>query len=141
MMIDSRTPEVRSTTLLVSGVVCLVLGLFASFRFGFNLVAGTVDAVDFDPLLLPIGIALLRPGRFAAWLARVQLFLMAVISAATVVVFLLMTPENRSITFSLHDNIGVLSGGGIILLSQGLFLAAVLWIYFSIFAAPPETRS
>lgn len=126
-------------TIRVSGIVCLILGIFASFQFLTNLISGTVDAVDYMPLLLPIGIGLLTRTAFWQWVARVQLYLMAVISAATIVVFLLMSEENRALTFELHDNIGTLSGSGIILLSQGLFLGAILWIYFSVFSAhrPP----
>ncbi len=130
-------------TIRVAGIICLILGIFASFRFLTNLISGTVDAVDFTPLLLPVGIGLLTKGKFWAWVARIQLYLMAVISAATIVVFLLMSEENRAITFELHDNIGTLSGSGLILLSQGLFLCAILWIYFSIFAtqSPSATPS
>ena len=124
----------RHTT--VAGIICTVFGLFATLRFGMDLSSGSVDAVDYNSLLLPLGMALLDPSTFWRWVARIQLFFLALVTSATLVVFVWMSDESRSITFDLHDNVGVLSGPGIILISQGLFLAATLWIYFSIFAGP-----
>lgn len=103
--------------------------------------AGSVNAVDYSPILLPVGIALLEGNRFWLWIARLHLFLLALLTSATILVFMLMSEESRGITFELHDNIGRMSGGGLILLTQGLFLAAILWVYFSIFAGPTRTTS
>lgn len=61
---------------------------------------------------------------------------MALISSATILVFLLMSEESRGITFEWHDNIGQISGGGLILITQGILLAAILWIHFAIFSRP-----
>ncbi len=130
----------KSKTALVSGTVCTLLGIFATMQYASGLLSGTVNAVEYNALLLPVGIALLDSGRFFRWVARIQLFVMALVSFATVTVFLLMSDDGRAATFELHDNIGTLSGTGIILLSQGLLFAAALWIYFSIFADPVKRQ-
>lgn len=121
---------------MVAGTVCAVLGAAATIRYAVSIMSGTVNAVDFAPVLLPLGIALLEGNRFWVWVARLHLFILALLSSSTILVFLLMSDENRGITFELHDNIGRISGGGLILLTQGIFLAAILWIYFAIFAGP-----
>jgi len=126
----------RSAVRTTAGTICTILGAAASIRFALALTAGTVNAVDYTPILLPLGIALLEGNRFWVWMARVHLFVLALLSSATILVFLLMSDESRSVTFELHDNIGRISGGGLILLTQGIFLAAILWVYFSIFAGP-----
>lgn len=131
----------RSTTSTVAGTICAILGAAASIRFALTLMAGTINAVDFSPILLPLGIALLEGNQFWTWVARLHLFLLALPTSATILVFVLMSEESRGITFELHDNIGRLSGGGLILVSQGIFLAAILWVYFSIFATPSRITS
>jgi len=132
--------QLNPHSIRVSGIICTVLGIFATTQYLSELLSGTVDAVNYDALLLPIGISLLDSGQVWKWMARIQLFLMALVSFATVIVFLLMSDDNRALTFELHDNIGTLSGTGIILLSQGLLFAATLWIYFSIFANSSNRR-
>lgn len=135
-MTSTRTPIA-----MVAGIVCTILGAAATIRFTMTLLAGTMSAVDYTPILLPLGIALLRGNRFWVWLARLHLFFLALMTSATILVFVLMSEESRGITFELHDNIGRISGGGLILLTQGIFLAAILWVYFSIFAAPARCTS
>lgn len=126
----------RSSIQFVSGVLCTVIGMVATLQYGLALSAGSINPVDFDPLLLPLGIVLLGGNRIWIWIARIHLMLMALISSATIIVFLLMSEENRSLTFVLHDNIGRISGGGLILISQSILLAAILWIHFAIFSPP-----
>lgn len=126
----------RSTVTTVAGTICSILGVAATIRFSVSLMSGTVNAVDYAPVLFPLGIALLEGNRFWVWLARIHLFVLALLSSSTILVFLLMSEESRGITFELNDNIGRISGGGLILLTQGIFLAAILWIYFAIFAGP-----
>lgn len=126
----------RSTVTTVAGTICALLGATATIRYGVSLMSGSVNAVDYAPVLLPLGIALLEGNRFWVWMARLHLFILALLSSSTILVFLLMSEESRSITFELNDNIGRISGGGLILLTQGIFLAAILWIYFAIFAGP-----
>ncbi len=126
----------RSTVTLVAGTICTLLGVAATVRFTVSLMSGTVNAVDYAPVLLPLGIALLEGNQFWVWVARLHLFGLALISSATILVFLVMSDESRNITFELHDNIGRISGGGLILVTQGIFLAAILWVYFAIFAGP-----
>ncbi len=131
----------RSAVTTVAGTICVLLGAAGTLRFGVSLLSGSVDVVDFSPVLLPLGIALLDGNRFWAWVARMHLFILALLSSSTILIFLLMSEESRSITFELSDNIGRVSGGGVILLTQGLFLAAILWIYFAIFAGPTRSNS
>ena len=126
----------RSTVTHVSGIICTIVGMVATVRYGVSLFSGSINAVDYDPLLLPLGIVLLQGNRLWMWLARIHLFLMALISSATILVFLLMSEESRSITFELHDNVGRISGGGLILLTQAILLGAILWIHFAIFSQP-----
>jgi len=109
-------------------------------QYASGLLSGGVSAVEYDALLLPVGIALLDSGTLFRWVARVHLFVLALVSFATIIVFLLMSDDGRAATFELHDNIGTLSGTGIILVSQGLLFAAALWIYFSIFAGPVDRQ-
>ncbi|MDA0874383.1 MAG: hypothetical protein O3C45_04890, partial [Bacteroidetes bacterium] len=120
-------------------VMCSVVGMVATMQYALALAAGSINAVDFDPLFLPLGIVLLGGNRIWVWLARIHLFLMALIASSTILVFLLMSEENRSLTFALHDNVGRISGGGLILISQGVLLAAILWIHFAIFWQPSRT--
>jgi hypothetical protein len=134
------TPS-RSAISFVAGTICAILGTAASIRFALTLMAGSINAVDFSPILLPLGIALLEGNRLWVWVARVHLFLMALLTSSTLLVFVLMSEESRGITFELHDNIGRLSGGGLILITQGIFLAATLWVYFSIFAQYSQITS
>ncbi|MDA0379371.1 MAG: hypothetical protein O2899_07750, partial [Bacteroidetes bacterium] len=129
----------RTSIQFVSGVMCSVVGMVATMQYALALAAGSINAVDFDPLFLPLGIVLLGGNRIWVWLARIHLFLMALIASSTILVFLLMSEENRSLTFALHDNVGRISGGGLILISQGVLLAAILWIHFAIFWQPSRT--
>ena len=131
----------RSAVTTVAGTICVLLGTAGTLRYGVSLLSGSVDIVDFSPVLLPLGIALLEANRFWAWVARMHLFILALLSSSTILILLLMSEESRGITFELSDNIGRLSGGGLILLTQGLFLAAILWIYFAIFAMPSRSNS
>lgn len=131
----------RTTVTTVAGTICTILGVAATIRYSVSLMSGTVNAVDFAPILLPLGIALLEGNRFWIWLARIHLFVLALLSSSTILVFLLMSEESRGITFELNDNIGRISGGGLILLTQGIFLAAILWIYFAIFTGPSRSIS
>ena len=124
----------RASVATVAGTICVILGVAATIRYGVSLLSGSIDAVDFTPILLPLGIALLDGSRFWIWVARLQLFLLALLSSSTILVFLLMSEESRRVSFELTDNVGQVSGGGIILLTQGLYLAAILWVYFTIFA-------
>jgi hypothetical protein len=129
----------RSSISFVSGVFCTVIGMVATLQYSLALMAGSINPVDFDPLLLPLGIVLLGGNRLWELAARIHLMLMALLASATIVVFLLMSEENRSLTFELHDNIGRISGGGLILISQTILLAAILWIHFAIFSPPTRT--
>jgi len=142
---NSLTPITMTSThtpiATVAGIVCSILGAVATIRFTLTLLAGSMSAVDYAPILLPLGIALLKGNRFWVWIARLHLFFLALMTSATILVFVLMSEESRGITFELHDNIGRISGGGLILVTQGLFLAAILWVYFSIFAAPARSMS
>jgi len=131
----------RASVATVAGTICVILGVAATIRYGVSLLSGSIDAVDFTPILLPLGIALLDGSRFWIWVARLQLFLLALLSSSTILVFLLMSEESRRVSFELTDNVGQVSGGGIILLTQGLYLAAILWVYFVIFAGPSRFSS
>jgi hypothetical protein len=131
----------RASGATVAGTICVILGVAATIRYGVSLLSGSIDAVDFTPILLPLGIALLDGSRFWIWVARLQLFLLALLSSSTILVFLLMSEESRRVSFELTDNVGQVSGGGIILLTQGLYLAAILWVYFVIFAGPSRFSS
>ena len=81
----------RASVATVAGTICVILGVAATIRYGVSLLSGSIDAVDFTPILLPLGIALLDGSRFWIWVARLQLFLLALLSSSTILVFLLMS--------------------------------------------------
>ncbi|MGB1049127.1 MAG: hypothetical protein ACPG3U_05515, partial [Rhodothermales bacterium] len=65
---NSLTPITMTSThtpiATVAGIVCSILGAVATIRFTLTLLAGSMSAVDYAPILLPLGIALLKGNRF-----------------------------------------------------------------------------
>ena len=123
---------------LAAGVVCVALGLFGWTDFLQELTTGVLDFTNFEPILLPIGIILIQPGRGWLWLARIQLFVLCLYSAILVIGSSTMTDQTQFLVFEFDRNTASASGVGLIILMHALYLAGILWVYFSIFGRRRE---
>lgn len=125
-----------------AGIVCIALGLFAWTDFLQEVNGGDLDLTNFETILFPIGIALVQPGKLWQWIARIQLFALALFSGIILVGFLFMSDETKFLVFDFDKTGGYLSGAGPVLFMHGLFFAGILWVYFSMFVhRKPETDS
>ena len=126
---------------LSSGVICVALGLIAWSNFIGEITSGDLDLLNFQTILFPIGIGLIQPGMLWNWVARLQLFVLALYSATILFGFLFMSDQTKFLVYEFHNAGGSLSGTGIVLFLQTLFFAGVLWVYFSIFAGHKAPKS
>ncbi len=117
-----------------AGVVCISLGLMAWSNFIGEITSGDLDLLNFETVLFPIGIALIKPGAAWHWFARIQLFVLALYSGTIVFGFLFMSDETKFLVYEVSKTGGTFSGTGIVLFLHALFFCSILWIYFSIFA-------
>ena len=141
-----QAPDLQQSTTLMehvdrpfrmaAAVVCVALGLFAWTDFIQEITSGVLDFTNFEPILLPIGIALIQPGRGWLWLARIQLFILCCYSAILVIGSAVMTDQTQFLVFEFDRNTASASGVGLIILMHALYLAGILWVYFSIFGHP-----
>ncbi len=126
---------------LSAGVICVALGLIAWSNFIGEVTSGDLNLLNFETILFPIGIGLIRPGTFWDWVARLQLFALALYSGTVLIGFLFMSDQTKFLVYEFHNSGGSLSGTGIVLFLQSLFFVGILWIYFSTFAGRKKTES
>ncbi|MDA1027680.1 MAG: hypothetical protein O3B41_01320 [Bacteroidetes bacterium] len=126
---------------LSAGVICVALGLIAWSNFIGEITSGNLDLLNFETLLFPIGIGLIQPGVFWIWVARIQLFALALYSGTILVGFLFMSDQTKFLVYEFHNEGGSLSGTGIVLFLQSLFFVGILWVYFSNFAGRKIAKS
>jgi len=124
-----------------AGIVCIVLGIFAWSDFIGEVSSGDLDLLNFETLLFPVGVGLIKPGLFWRWVARIQLFALALFSGTLLVGFLFMSEETKFLVFELNSDGGSFSGVGIVLVLHTLFFSGILWVYFSMFASKRESSS
>jgi hypothetical protein len=104
-------------------------------RFLGDVVTGDLDLFNFETLLFPIGIGLLKPGPLWIWIGRIQLFLLAFYSGVLLFGFMTMSAESLFLVFEFDVPEGSLSEPTMLFLLQAGFFIGTLWVYFSIFAA------
>ena len=133
--------HVDRSPLYSAGVVCVALGMFAWSDFIGEITSGDLDLLNFETLLLPIGIGLLQPGLFWKWVARIQLFSLAAFSAVLLIGFVFMSDETKFLVYEYNNAGGTFSGTSIVLFLHGMFFAGIVWVYFSIFGSTIHASS
>ena len=124
-----------------AGVVCIALGLFAWTDFFYEISSGNLDFTNFEPLLLPVGIGLVHPGRFWMWVGRLLLFTLAAYSVILIFGSATMTTQTEFLVFEFDRSSASARGIGIIVLMHALYFFGILWVNFSIFAKRKPNKS
>ena len=133
---ESKDQSIRRS----AGVICVALGLFAWTDFLYEISSGDLDFTNYEPLLLPMGIGLMQPGRLWMWLGRFQLFTLAVYSAILIFGSATMTAQTEFLVFEFDRSSANARGVGIIVLMHTFYLAGIVWVYFSIFTKRRESN-
>ena len=103
--------------------------------------SGVLDFTNFEPILLPLGISLVLHGNGWRWFNRFLLFVLACYSALLAAGSLLMSDQTEFLVLEFGRQAATASGTGLVVLMHGLYLAAILWVYFSIFGARTQNAS